>query len=327
MKTSAGLRAAVLTTAVLGVSLSAHSLAQAYPVKPIRVIVPFSPGGSTDIVPRIIAHKLSDTLGQQVVVDNRPGAAGLIGTELGVRAAPDGYTLVMGHVGTLAMNPTLYTKLPYDPIKDFAPVALTAMFPNGLVVHPSFPAKSVKEFLAIARAKPKHILYGSAGSGSSNHLGVVYLELLAKVSLTHVPYKGGSAAIIDLVAGQITMMMPGMPALMPHLKIGRLRLLGVSSAKRISMLPEVPTIAEAGVPGYDVTTWQGMLAPAATPRDIVARLNAEILKVLQQPDVKERLAAEGAEPGRMKPEQFAAHIKSEIARWAPVIKASGARQD
>jgi tripartite-type tricarboxylate transporter receptor subunit TctC len=317
--------AAVL--AAMALSTSSAGLAQTYPVKPVRVIVPFSPGGSTDIVPRIIGQKLADILGQQIVIDNRAGAAGVIGTELGVRAAPDGYTLVMGHVGTLAMNPTLYSKLSYDPVKDLAPIAMTAMFPNGLVVHPSFPAKTVKDFLAIARAKAGNVLYGSAGSGSSNHLGVVYLELLANIKLTHVPYKGGSAAIVDLVAGHIAMMMPGLPAVMPHLKSGRLRILGVSTAKRTALLPDVPTIAEAGVPGYDVTTWQGLLAPAGTPRDIVARLNAEIVKVVQLSDVKERLAGEGAEPGRMTPEQFSSHIKSEIARWAPVIKASGAKLD
>jgi tripartite-type tricarboxylate transporter receptor subunit TctC len=326
MTPSASIGAALIVAAA-GLGVSGPVFPQAYPAKPIRVIVPFSPGGSTDIVPRIIGHKLSESLGQQVVIDNRAGAAGVIGTELGARAAPDGYTLVMGHVGTLAMNPTLYARLPYDPLKDLNPVVMTAMFPNGLVVHPSFPAKSVKEFLAIARAKPGNVLYGSAGSGSSNHLGVVYLELLAKISLTHVPYKGGSAAIVDLVAGQIAMMMPGLPALMPHLKSGRLRMLGVSTANRTSLLPEVPTVAEAGVPGYDVTTWQGLLAPAGTPKDIVARLNSEVLKVLQLPDVKERLAAEGAEPGSTSPEQFSAHIKAEIARWAPVIKASGAKLD
>lgn len=327
VKIAAVVRTGLIMVAAGGLAIPVQSLAQSYPSKPIRFIVPFAPGGSTDILGRIVAQKLSEAFGQQVIVDNRGGAGGSIGTELAARAAPDGYTIVLGHIGTLAMNPTLYPKLPYDPTKDLAAVALIAKLPNGLVVHPSLPAKSVKEFVTIARAKPNETLYGSAGAGSSNHLGMVYLELLAKVKLTHVPYKGAGPAIIDLMAGNISAMIPGMLTVMPHVRSGKLRLLGVSTTRRLVILPDVPTIAEAGVPGYEVTNWQGVLAPVATPREIVAQLNAEIIKALRQPDVKDRLAAEGAEPANSTPGEFGAHIKAEIARWAPVIKASGARAE
>lgn len=327
MKTAVAMVQAVLVFAAAGIAVSSAGFAQSYPNKPIRFIVPFAPGGTTDILARMVAQKLTDGFSQQVIVDNRGGAGGIIGSELAARAAPDGYTIAIGHVGTLAMNPTLYPKLPYDPLRDFAPVSLLAMMPNALVVPASFPAKSVKELIAMARARPKGILYGSAGSGSSNHLGVVYLELLANIKLTHVPYKGGGPAIVDLVAGNISAMMPGMLTVIPHVKSGRLRLLAVSTQKRLAIFPDVPTIAEAGVPGYEYTNWMGVVGPSATPRQIVARLNADIGKALQQPDLRARLAAEGGEPASSTPAELGAHIKAEIARWAPVIKASGARTD
>jgi tripartite-type tricarboxylate transporter receptor subunit TctC len=301
--------------------------AQTYPSKPIRLIAPFPPGGSTDLLARLIGQKLTDAWGQQVIVENRGGAGGTIGVELAAHAAPDGYTIVMGHIGTFGMNPTLYPKLPYDPIKDFAPITLLAMVPNGMVVHPALPIRSVQEFLAMARARPGQLNYGSGGSGSAAHLAVVYFELLAKVRLTHIPYKGTGPAIFDLIAGQTSMMITGMAALMPHIKSGKLRPLAVGTARRLTVMPELPTLAESGVPGYEATQWYGILAPAATPRDIVMKLNAEIVKSLARPEVRERLAADGVDPVGNTPEQFGAHIKAEIARWAPVVKASGARPE
>jgi tripartite-type tricarboxylate transporter receptor subunit TctC len=323
-----------LKTRLIATALSAMlaccagtATAQGYPTKPIRFIAPFPPGGSTDALARIVAQRLSEAWGQQVIVENRGGAGGTIGVELAARSAPDGYTIVMGHVGTFGANPTLYPKLPYDPIRDFAPITLLAMVPNGLVVHPSLPVRSVKELLAMARARPKQLLYGSGGSGSAGHLATVYFELLAKVDLVHIPYKGAGPAIIDLIAGQTSLVITGMPALMPHIKSGRLRPLAVGTAKRLAVMPELPTLAEAGVPGYEATQWYGILAPAAVPRDIVMKLHAEIVKTLQRTDVRERLAADGTEPVGNTPDEFGAHIKAEIARWAPVVKASGARPE
>jgi len=301
--------------------------AQNYPVKPVRFIAPFPPGGSTDFLARIVALKMSEAMGQQVVVENRGGAGGTIGVEAAARAAPDGYTIVMGHIGTFGVNPTLYPKLPYDAIKSFAPITLLAMVPNAMVVHPSLPARSVKEFVALARAKPKQLLYGSGGNGSAAHLAAAYFELLAKVQLIHVPYKGTGPALIDLVAGQTSMMITGMPAVMPHVRSGRLRLMAVGTDKRLAQFPDLPTIAEAGVPGYDATQWYGVLAPAATPRDIVMKLNTEMKKALALPDVREKLAADGTVPVGNTPEEFGAHIRAEIARWAPVVKASGAQPE
>jgi tripartite-type tricarboxylate transporter receptor subunit TctC len=315
----------IACAAVLALASLVH--AQNYPTKPIRFIAPFPPGGSTDLLARLISQKLSESVGQQVIVENRGGAGGTIGVELAGKAPPDGYTIVMGHVGTFGANPTLYPKLPYDANRDFAPITVLAIVPNGMVVHPSFPARTAKEFLAIARAKPREILYGSGGSGSATHLAIVYLELAAKIELVHIPYKGAGPAIIDLIAGQTSMTVTGMPALMPHIKSGKLRPIGVATAKRLAVLPEVPTIAESGVPGFEANQWYGVLTQAAVPRDIVMKLNAEIVKILARPDVKKRLADDGAEPVGNTPEQFAAHIKTEIARWAPVVKASGAKPD
>ena len=310
------------------IAFNAHVHAQvAYPTKSIRFIAPFPPGGNTDLLARLISQKLAESWGQQVIVENRGGAGGTIGVELAARAAPDGYTLVMGHIGTFGANPTLYPKLPYDAIKDFAPITLLAMVPNGMVVHPALPVRSVRDLLAIARAKPGQVRYGSGGSGSAAHLAMVYFELLAKVKLTHIPYKGTGPAIYDLIAGQTSTMITGMAALMPHIKSGKLRVIAVGTAKRLAVLPDVPTISEAGVPGYEATQWYGILAPAATPRDIVMKLNAEMIRALRQPEVRDRLAADGTVPVGNTPAEFGAHIKAEIARWAPVVKASGAKPE
>ncbi len=316
----------LLAASMTGSSAWAQSAAS-YPTKAVRFIAPFPPGGSTDLLARLVALKLSEAWGQQVIVENRGGAGGTIGVELAARAAPDGYTIVMGHVGTFGFNPTLYPKLPYDAIRDFAPITVLATVPNGMAVHPSLPVKTARDFIALAKAKPGELLYASGGSGSASHLAGEYFKLLTKINMVHVPYKGTGPAMISMISGQTTMTITGMVALMPHVKSGRLKLLGVATMKRLSILPEVPTINESGVPGYDANQWYGVLTQAAVPRDIVMKLHADIVKVLARADVKDRLAADGAEPVANTPEQFAAHIKAEIARWAPVVKASGAKPD
>ncbi len=311
-------------------SVGTAALAQTaanFPSKPVRFIAPFPPGGSTDTLARLVSLRLSEMWGQQVAVENRGGAGGTIGVEMAARAAPDGYTIVMGHVGTFGFNPTLYPKLPYDAIKDFAPITVLATVPNGMAVHPSLPVKTARDFVALAKAKPGELLYASGGSGSASHLAGEYFRLLTKIDMVHVPYKGTGPAMISMISGQTTMTITGMVALMPHVKSGRLKLLGVATMKRLAILPDIPTINESGVPGYDANQWYGVLTQAAVPKDIVAKLNADMVKVLARPDIKERLAADGAEPVANTPEQFAAHIKSEIARWAPVVKASGAKPD
>jgi tripartite-type tricarboxylate transporter receptor subunit TctC len=317
-------RSSALVFAVVTLAGSS-AYAQSYPARPIRLIVPFAPGGTTDILARMVGQKLAISLGQQVVVDNRSGAGGIIGSELAARAAPDGYTLAIGHLGTLAINVTLQPKLPYDPVRDFAPVTLVAIMPNALVVSNTVAAKSVKEFIALARARPHEVMYGSAGNGSTTHLGMVYLSMLANVKLTHVPYKGAGPAIADLIAGNISAMVPGILPVMAHVKTGKLRLLAVTTLERLAIFPEVPTIAESGVPGYEFTNWIAVVGPAALPRPIVSRLNTEIATALAQPDLKERLALEGGEATASSPAELGARIKAEIARWAPVVRASGAR--
>jgi tripartite-type tricarboxylate transporter receptor subunit TctC len=300
-------------------------VAQPYPSKPIRLIVPFTPGGTTDILSRILGQKLSEVMGVQVVIDNRPGAAGNIGAELAAKAAPDGYTLLMGPSGTLAVNPSLYANLPFDPIRDFAPISLVAMVPSILVVHPSLPVKSVKELIEYVKSRPGQLNYGSSGAGGQPFLAVEYLKLMAGLNIVEVRYKGGAPLTTDLIAGQISLTITGIPTLLPHIKSGRLRALAVSSAKRSAAVPELPTISEAALPGYDATAWYGVLAPAGTPKEIIARLNVAINKSIKHPDVAERLTAEGAETVGNTPEEFAAFIKSESESWAKVIKAAGVK--
>jgi tripartite-type tricarboxylate transporter receptor subunit TctC len=305
----------------------AAETAQDYPSKPIRLVVPFTPGGSTDILARVIGMKLTEAWGRQVVIDNRPGAGGNIGVDLVAKSPADGYTLVMGHIGTFGVNPTLYPKLPYDPIKDFQPITLVALVPNMLSVNPALPAKSVKELIALAKAKPGTINFGSGGNGSAAHLAGEYFKLMTKTEITHIPYRGTSPAVTDLIAGQIQMIITGVPPTLNFVKTGKLRALAVATSKRLPLLPDLPTISEAGVPGYEATQWYGVLAPAGTPKPIVAKLNAEMAKAIKGPDVREKLAADAAEPVGNSPEEFGAFIKKEIARWAPVIKASGARPE
>ena len=301
--------------------------AQTYPAKPVRLIVPYPPGGSADILARAIGQKLAETWGQPVVIDNRPGAGGSIGMELAAKAAPDGYTLVMGHIGTLAANPALYKSLPYDPVRDFAPVTLIARVPNVLVVGPSVPSRSVAELVALAKSKPGKLDYGSGGNGSAAHLAAEYFKLKAGIDIQHIPYKGTQPALADLVGGQIALVITGLPPVLPQVKAGRLRILGVASAERLKQFPDIPTIAESGVPGYEATQWYGILAPAATPKDLVAKLNRDIVRALNDPSVASRLAAEGADPGGDTPEQFGAFTRSEIDLWGKVIRATGMKAE
>jgi tripartite-type tricarboxylate transporter receptor subunit TctC len=320
------LRAAILTLFVMTNLVGAAS-AQTFPNKPIRMVVPFSAGGTTDILARAVGQKLSESLGQQVVVDNKPGAGGNIGAQEVARAAPDGYTLVMGTVGTHGINPSLYKKMPYDHIKDFAPVSLVASVPNLLVVHPSVPVNSVKELIAHAKANPGKLNFASSGNGTSIHLSGELFKTMTGLQMTHVPYKGSAPAVTDLLGGQVQLMFDNMPSALPHAKGGKLKPLAVTSAKRFPGTPEIPTIAEAGVPGYEATSWFGVLAPAGTPKEIVNKLSTEIAKALKTPEMKKRLEEQGAEAVGSTPEEFAAHIKSETAKWAKVVKESGATVD
>ncbi len=311
-----------LAIAVLAALAALPAVAQNYPTRAIRLVVPSSPGGGTDITGRIVAQKLSEQLGQTVVVDNRAGAGTIIGNDIVAKAPPDGYTLLMG-LSTLAINPSMYEKMPYDALKDFAPVSLAVMSPNVLTVHPSLPAKTVKEFIALAKTKPGTITYGSAGQGTSPHLSGELLKVLAKIDIVHVPFKGSGQSVISSLAGEIASNFPSVPTAMPYIKAGKLRALGVTTAKRTQALPDVPSIAEAGVPGYEATQWFGVLAPAGTPRPIIDKLNAEMVKLLKSPDVRERFIADGTDPAPTTPEEFAAYIKSETDKWTKVIKAAG----
>ena len=320
-------RRLALSMALFGCLYGVAASAQDYPSKPVRLIIPFAPGGSNDILGRLIGNKLAEATGQQVVIDNRGGAGGSIGVDLAAKSAPDGYTLVIGHIGTLAVNPTLYKNLPYDPIKDLQPISMLAKVANIMVVHPSLPAKSVKELIALAKAKPGSLVYGSGGNGGAGHLATEYFKLMTKTDIVHIPYKGTAPATIDLLAGQTQLVFGGIPGIAGHVRNGKLRALGVSTSKRLVVFPEVPTIAEAGVPGYEATQWYGVLAPAGTPPVIVARLNKDIISALENAQVQQRLAEDGSEPLPSTPNEFTAFIKSETVRWAPVIKAAGIRAD
>jgi len=315
-----------VSTVILS-ALAVSAVADDFPNKAIRLIMPYPIGGSIDIAGRMVAQRLADNLGQAVVVDNRTGAGGIVGTETGARAAPDGYTVLMGGTGTLALSPSLQKNLPYDPNKDFTPVTLLVTIPYVVVVQPSFKAANIKELIALAKAKPHEINYGSGGSGSAPHLAAELFKTMADVRITHVPYKGSTPAITDTMSGQVQLTFTGIPSVMTQMKAGRLRPIGVTSLKRTAALPEVPTIAESGVPGYEVNPWFGVLLPARTPQPLVSRLNAEILKVLQLPATRERFAAEGFEAAGNTPAQFAAYIKAEQIKWGKVIKDAGIKAD
>ena len=297
--------------------------AQDYPSRPLRFIVPFTAGGGGDMIIREVAQRLTARLGQTVVVDNRAGAGGSLGTESVAHAAPDGLTLLMANVAPMAINVSVYKKLNYDPVKDFAPITLLASFPNILVLHPSVPATNLPQLIALARTKPGQLTYASAGAGSTTQLAAEFFKSRANIDLIHVPYKGGGAALIDLVAGQVTLYFSSLPAALPLVRSNRLRALGVTGLARALAAPEVPTIAESGFPGFEAVTWIGAVAPAGTPRAIVTRLNGELVEIMQAADMREKMIAQGAEPMTNTPEHFAAYIKSEIVKWAAVVKQAG----
>jgi tripartite-type tricarboxylate transporter receptor subunit TctC len=322
-----GMRNRLAALAVALFALASPAAAQDYPNRPVRLVVPFPPGGINDIVARVISQHLGERLGKQVIVDNRGGAGGQIGAELAARSPADGYTLVVGHIGTFGVNPSLYPKLRYDAIKDFTPISLVARVPNLLAVHPSLPVKTVKQLVDLAKARPGTLNYGSAGGGSNPFLCVEYFKMLTKTDIVHVPYKGSGPMVIDLIAGQISLTITGVPPLLPHVQGKRLRGIAVASEARLSLLPDLPTVIESGVPGYEVVQWYGVLAPAGTPRDIVTRVNADIAKFLARPDTASKMSGEGAIPSGSTPEEFGALIRSEIERWGKVVKATGAKPE
>ena len=318
----------VLSTAILSLALFAGAAsAQTYPAKPIRLIVPFPPGGGTDIAARTIANKLSDSVKWTFVVENKPGAGGNLGVEQAVKSPADGYTLVIGQTSNLAINPTLYVKLPYDPLKDLSPVALIVSAPVVLVVALNSRYASLGDLLAAAKADPGAVTFASPGNGTVSHLSGELLQRAAGVTLTHVPYKGASQALTDTLGGQVQSFMSSVPSALSQIKGGRLRAIAVTSAKRAPELPEVPTIAESGYKGFEASTWYGLLAPAGTPAAVVARLNAEVNRALGTPEVRQRLAAEGGEVLGGSPEQFASFLRAEHAKWGRVVKESGARAE
>jgi tripartite-type tricarboxylate transporter receptor subunit TctC len=321
-------RVAPLLVAALALGLAAAGAhAQTYPSKPIRMIVPFTPGGTTDILARTVGQKLGEAWGQPVVVDNRPGAGGNIGSELVAKAPPDGYTLLMGTISTHAINASLYRRLPFDPTRDFAPVSRVGTLPNILIVHPSVPVKSVKELIELARSKPGELNFASSGVGTSLHLSGALFNSMAGVNLVHVPYKGSSPALADLLGGQVKIMFDNLPSALPHVKAGKLKPLAVTGTRRASVLPEVPTVIESGLAGFEVTSWFAVFAPAKTPKDIVTKLNGEIVKILNSADVQEKLTQIGVDAAPTTPEELAAFAKAETEKWGKVVKATGASAD
>jgi tripartite-type tricarboxylate transporter receptor subunit TctC len=313
----------IVTTALAS---SAFAQEPPYPVKPVRFVVGQAPGGATDIIARLVASKINEPLGQNVIVENRTGAAGSIGAASVAKSPPDGYTLLVVS-SSYSINPSIYSNLPFDPQKDLVPVSLFAEAPFLLLVHPSLPAKSVKELIALAKAKPGVLTYGSGGIGSSGHLAGALFEIRSGVKLAHVPYRGAGQALIDLLGGQVTFTFASVLSSTPHMKQGRLRVLAQTGVKRSSALPQVPTVAEAGVPGYSTTTWYGLLAPAATPAAVIDRLAAASNKAVMSPDIRERILADGAEPIGSSPAVFQKHLAAEIAKWAKVVKAAGVKAE
>lgn len=318
--------AALCAAAIVVVAGLPQVHAQAYPSRPIRMVLPFPPGGGTDILGRILAQRLGESLGQNVIAENRPGAGGNVGAEYTVRQAPDGYTIVLCSP-SISISPSLYKKLNYDPLKDLAPISLVASIPNLLVVHPSVPAKSVKDLIALARKSPGKLNFGSGGAGTTNDLGARYFIAENKLKIEMIPHKGANQAQTALLSGEVDMLVIGTAAAAPYVKAGKLRALAALGDKRDSAVPDVPTVAEAGVPWFKVDTWYGVLAPAATPKDIIARLNAELVKVLNDPATRKLLAARGTDPLTSTPEEFARFIRSEAERWGKVVRASGAQEN
>ena len=312
--------------ATLSVAFALHAYGQdAWPTRPVRMILPFPPGGGTDILGRLIAERLSAGIGQPVVTENRGGAGGNVGAEVAARSAPDGYTIVLV-APSLAISPTLYSKINYDPVKDFAPISLVATVPNVMVTQPSLPGQ-LQEFIAFVKAKPGALNFGSGGAGTSNHLAGELFNIVTGARLVHVPYKGVNLAMQDVLAGNVHLVFIGIPAAAPHIKAAKLRALAVVAPQRSSALPDVPTVAEAGLKDFEVTTWYGILAPTGTPQPVVKRLNAELVKIMHAPEMKEKLTATGTEPLTSTPEEFAAYIKREIAKWGDVIRKAGVKAD
>ena len=316
-------RAGALGLAALAVAASAF--AQPYPSKPIRIIVPYPPGGTSDILARSVGQKLTETLGQVVVVENKPGATGNIGADFVAKSPPDGYTLLLADIGSLAIAPSVSATLPFDPVKDFAPVVMVAYSPHILALNPAVPASNVKELVALLKAKPDSLNFAVSGVGGANHLAGIDFAARTGVKWTYVPYKGGSQAITDLMAGHAQVMFNGMLATYPAVKDGKLKAIAISSAKRFAAAPDVPTVSESGVPGFETGSWQGIVAPAGTPPEVVKKLHATVTAILASPDMKEKLIASGAEVRPQSPEQFGAFIRDEKARWARVVKDSGAK--
>jgi tripartite-type tricarboxylate transporter receptor subunit TctC len=318
-KTILVLAAALITCA------APNAGAQSYPSRPVRVLVPYPPGGTADLLARLIGARLADTLGQGFVIENRAGAGGNLAAEAATKAAPDGYTLLMANAPVLAVNPSLYDKVPFDPVKDFAPVSLVANVPLLLVTHPAFAPKTVSELVTRAKAEGGKMNYASAGGGSTTYLATELFKSMAGVQMLAIPYKGSGPALSALVAGEVPVMFELFPSALGHVKSGRLRALAVTSAARSALMPELPTVAEAGLPGYEIASWFGIVAPAGTPREVIVKLNAEVVKLIDSPDMRARLATLGAEPRPSTPEQFAQLIPAEIRKWARVIKESGAK--
>jgi tripartite-type tricarboxylate transporter receptor subunit TctC len=312
---------------LLVAALAGPVIAQSYPTKPIRLIVPFAPGGTSELVARTVGAEMSKGLGQQIVIENRPGGAGNIAMHEVARAEPDGYTLILGHVGSLAVNPYMFAKLPFDVDRDFVPVTLLVKVPSIFVVHESVAVKSLKEFIALAKKEPGKLFYGSAGNGSAGHLAFEYLKLVAGIDVAHVPYKGTGPNVIDLVAGRTHASAAGTPPFMPHVKSGKLRVIAVGTAQRLEVLPDVPTVAEQGFPGFETSQWYGLIAPAKTPEPIISRLSAEALKAAQSPIVKERFAVDSGLAIGSTPAEFAAFIKLEQGRWSEVVRKAGIKAD
>jgi len=321
---------AALAGLAVGLALAIPVLSQApatYPNRPVKLVIPFPPGGPLDIVGRTIAQKLTEAWGQSVVVDNRPGAGGNIGADIVAKSAPDGYTILMGALSTHAVNPSLYAKMPYDAIADFAPITLVAVTPNVLVVNATLPVDSAKEFVAYAKANSGKLAFGSGSNGSAGHLAGELFKVDIGAEIVHVPYKGGAPATQALLAGDTQFMFDNLANAMPQVKAGKLKALAVTTAQRSKLAPDLPTMAEAGLPGFDISTWFGLFAPAGTPKEIIAKWNAEVAKILNSPEMREKLVAQGAEPAPTTPEQFAAFVKSEIPKYAKIVKASGAKVD
>jgi len=301
--------------------------AQTYPTKPVRIVAPYAPGGTLDVVTRMISQRLTETLGQQFVVDNRSGAGGIIGSDLVAKSPPDGYTIVMGNVSTHAINVSLYPKHPFDPVKDFSPITQTVLLQMALVVHPSLPVTSVKQLIALAKARPGSLNYASGGIGTSQHLAAELFKSMTSTDMRHVPYRGNAPAIVDLLGGHVVLIFDNLASVLPHIKSNRLRAIASTSARRTALMPELPTVAESGLTGYEVIGWHGLFAPAGTPREIVHRLSTEVARMLATSDMRNQLSSQGVEPVGSTPEQFAAFQKSEMIKWAKVIKISGAKAE